>query len=119
MHHQGAPRPPPQGGGGGGGENPGNVAGGGGPAAPPGGTRGGKGGSPAPPPPAEPPPPRAASKPAETLIAANAKPETFVTAERPAKDEEGAPAAQRETDLATPEPKAVPAEAPPAAERVE
>jgi hypothetical protein len=60
-----------------------------------------------------------ASEPAETIIAANAKPETFVTAERPAKDEEAAPAAQRETDLATPEPKAVPAEAPPTSERVE
>jgi len=69
--------------------------------------------------PAEATAPPAASEPAETLIAANAKPETFVTAERPAKDEEGAPAAQRETDLATPEPKAVPAEAPPASERVE
>jgi hypothetical protein len=60
-----------------------------------------------------------ASEPAETIVAANAKAETIVTAERPAKDEEAAPAAQRETDLATPEPKAVPAEAPPASERVE
>jgi hypothetical protein len=60
-----------------------------------------------------------ASEPAETIVAANAKPETFVTAERPAKDEDAAPAAQKETDLAAPEPKAVPAEAPPASERVE
>jgi hypothetical protein len=60
-----------------------------------------------------------ASEPVETIVAANVKPETFVTAERPAKDEDGAPAAQRETDLATPEPKAVPADAPPASERVE
>jgi hypothetical protein len=60
-----------------------------------------------------------ASEPAETLIAANAKPETIVTAERPAKDEEAAPAGPRETDLATPELKAVPAVAPPASERVE
>jgi hypothetical protein len=69
--------------------------------------------------PAEATAPPAASEAAETIIAANAKSETFVTAERPAKDEEAAPAAQKETDLATPEPKAVPAEAPPASERVE
>jgi len=69
--------------------------------------------------PAEATAPPAASEPAETLIAANAKPETIVTAERPAKDEEAAPAAQKETDLATPEPKALPAEAPPASERLE
>jgi hypothetical protein len=60
-----------------------------------------------------------ASEPAETIVAASAKPETFVTAERPAKDEEATPAAQGETDVATPEPKAVPAEASAASERVE
>jgi hypothetical protein len=60
-----------------------------------------------------------ASEPAETIVAASAKAETFVTAERPAKDEDATPAAQKETDLATPEPKAVPVEAPPASERVE
>jgi hypothetical protein len=67
--------------------------------------------------PAEATAPPLASEPAETIVAANAKPETFVTAERPAKDEDAA--AQKETDLATPEPNAVPAEAPPASERVE
>jgi hypothetical protein len=60
-----------------------------------------------------------ASEPAETIVAASAKPETFITAERPATDEEVAPAGPRETDLAPPELKAVPAEAPSAAERVE
>jgi hypothetical protein len=72
---------------------------------------------------AAPPPAEAtaapASEPAETIVAASAKPETFVTADRPAKDEEAAPAGPSETDLATPELKAVPAEAPPASERVE
>jgi len=67
--------------------------------------------------PAEATAPPLASEPAETIVAANAKPETFVTAERPAKDEDAA--AQKETDLATPEPNAVPAEVPPASERVE
>jgi len=67
--------------------------------------------------PAEATAPPLASEPAETIVAANAKPETFVTAERPAKDEDAA--AQKETDLATPEPKAIPAEASPASERVE
>jgi hypothetical protein len=62
-----------------------------------------------------------ASEPTETIVAASAKSETFVTAGRPATDtdEEGAPAGPRETDLATPELKAVPAETPPASERVE
>jgi hypothetical protein len=60
-----------------------------------------------------------ASEPAETIVAASAKAETFVTADPPAKYEEAAPAAQRETDLATPEPKAVPTEAPLASEREE
>jgi len=69
--------------------------------------------------PAEATAPPPASEPAETIVAASAKAETIVTAERPTKDEEAAPAGPRETDLATPEPKAVPAEAPPASERVE
>ncbi len=69
--------------------------------------------------PAEATAPPPASEPAETVIAASAKAETLVTVERPAKDEEGAPAAAREADLATPELKAVPAEAPPASERLE
>jgi hypothetical protein len=69
--------------------------------------------------PAEATAPPPASEPAETIVAASAKAETLVTDERPAKDEEGANAGPRETDLATPEPKAVPAEAPPASERVE
>jgi hypothetical protein len=60
-----------------------------------------------------------ASEPAETIVAASAKAETFVTAERPATVEEAASAGPRETDLATPELKAVPAETPPASERVE
>jgi nicotinate-nucleotide--dimethylbenzimidazole phosphoribosyltransferase len=59
------------------------------------------------------------SEPAETIVAASAKPETVVTAERPAKDEEAASVAPRDTDLATPEPNAVPAEAPPVSERLE
>jgi len=69
--------------------------------------------------PAEATAPPPASEPAETIVAASAKAETFVTAERPAKDEEGANAGPRETDVATPELKAVPAEAPPASERLE
>jgi hypothetical protein len=60
-----------------------------------------------------------ASEPAETIIAANAKAETLVTAERPVKDEEPTPAGPRETDLVTPELNAVPAEAPLASERLE
>jgi len=63
------------------------------------------------------PPP--ASEPAETIVAATAKPEPFVTAERPAKDEEPARAAPMETDLAAPELKAAPAEALPVSERLE
>jgi hypothetical protein len=69
--------------------------------------------------PAEATAPPPASEPAETIVAASAKPETLVTAERPAKDEEGAPAGPKETELATPERNAVPAEAPPASERLE
>jgi hypothetical protein len=69
--------------------------------------------------PAEATAPPAASEHAETIVAANAKPETIVTAERPAKDEEPAPAGPGETDLATPDVKAAPAEAPPVSERVE
>jgi hypothetical protein len=69
--------------------------------------------------PAEATAPPPASEPAETIVAASTKPETFATAQRPAKDEEAATAAPRESDLATPEPKAVAAEAPPASERVE
>src|SRR5260370_30678070 len=69
--------------------------------------------------PAEATAPPPASEPAATIVAASPKPEAVVTAERPAKDEESASAAPRETDLATPEPKAVPAEAPPASERLE
>jgi hypothetical protein len=60
-----------------------------------------------------------ASEPAETIVAANAKAETIVAAERPAKDEESAAAGPTETDLAAPELKAVPADAPPASEREE
>jgi hypothetical protein len=60
-----------------------------------------------------------ASEPAETIIAANAKAEPPVTADRPARDEEGVTAGPSETDAATPELKAVPAEAPPASERLE
>jgi hypothetical protein len=59
-----------------------------------------------------------AGEPVETIVATNAKAEPLVTAERPAKDEEPAPAGARETDLTAPE-NAVPAEAPPAAERPE
>jgi hypothetical protein len=69
--------------------------------------------------PAEATAPPPASEPGETIVAASAKAETLVTAERPAKDEEGAPAGPKETDLATPERKAVPAEAPLASERLE
>jgi hypothetical protein len=60
--------------------------------------------------PAEATAPPAASEHAETIVAANAK---------PAKDEEPAPAGPSETDLATPDVKAAPAEAPPVSERVE
>jgi hypothetical protein len=63
------------------------------------------------------PPP--ASEPAETIVAATAKPETLVTAERPAKDEEPARAGPMETNLAAPELKAVPAEALPVSGRLE
>ncbi len=69
--------------------------------------------------PAEATAPAPAREPAETIIAASAKPETLVTAERPAKDEEGADAGAMATDLAAPELKAVPAEAPPVSERLE
>jgi hypothetical protein len=69
--------------------------------------------------PAEATAPPPASEPAETVVAANPKADTLVTAERPAKDEEPATAGPKETDLATPESNAVPAEAPPASERLE
>jgi hypothetical protein len=69
--------------------------------------------------PAEATAPPPASESAETIVAASAKPETVAIVERPVKDEESAPAGSRETDLATPEVNAAPAEAPPVSERVE
>jgi len=63
--------------------------------------------------------PLPASEPAETIVAASAKPEAVVAPERPAKDEEPAHAGPTETDFATPELKAAPAEAPPVSERLE
>ena len=59
--------------------------------------------------------PPSASEPAETIVAATAKPEPFVTA----KDEEPARTVPMETDLAAPELKAAPAEALPVSERLE
>jgi hypothetical protein len=56
----------------------------------------------------------------ETVVAASAKPESQITTERPARDEEPAHAGSVETTAATPEVKTVPAEAPPdVAERLE
>jgi hypothetical protein len=63
--------------------------------------------------------PPATSEPAETIVAASTKPETLIEAERPAKDEEPAQTGPTETDLATPQLKAAPADAPPVSERVE
>jgi hypothetical protein len=63
-----------------------------------------------------PPPP---TEPAETIMAASAKPEILVTVEHPAKDEEPAHAGSTETNLAAPERNAVPSEAPPVSERLE
>jgi hypothetical protein len=60
-----------------------------------------------------------ATEPAETVIAANAKPETLVAVERPAKDEEPAHTGSMETNLAAPELKAAPEETPQVSERQE
>jgi hypothetical protein len=60
-----------------------------------------------------------ATESVETVVAESAKPESQITAERPAKDEEPAQASSVETTAATPELKTVPAEAPPVAERLE
>lgn len=71
------------------------------------------------PPPAEATLPPRATEPAKTVVAASAKPEAPIQVERPTKDEEGAPTGSTDTNSAVPEPKAAPAEVPPASERLE